>query len=231
MLPGRVNLIQLRAKSSATIERLRKAGVEERKFFAQGKFMGPEHSAHWGNFLLYGTPFIDSFHERKIGDFSIRLGPAQFESPVAVTLFSSKGKRLFSAKLGFEEGSVLVEAFQGVPVSDWRSPDARHVARWVRGRHGTMRQFDVPVNRSLVEFGQFTSVPAPNYIMREIENSAKAQGYGEVRIRRPETLTWYRYYQPRKGWADMLEHMRKLYYGVAAAEHYRKAGAFLVKKL
>ncbi len=181
--------------------------------------------------MFYGKPFLDSFPERKFGGFSIRLGPTQYESPVAVSLFSPKGRRLFSAKLGFDEGAVIVEALQGAPVPDWRSPEAESVARWVKGKYGAARQFDVPVNKWLVEFERLTSVPAPNYLIKEIEKIAAANDYKEVHIRRPEKLWWYMFYEGKGGHEEFLDRLRKLYYGVGKAEGYRKSGDFLVKKL
>lgn len=226
-------MIKLRAESAETVERLGKAGINETELLSSygAAIKGRSSTALGKSILSNGKKFVGSFGERNVGGFSVKLSPSSFESPLAVSLFSPNGRHLFSAKLGFGQGAVIVEAFHGAPVPDSRSPQAALVTRWVKGKHGSVRQFDVPVNKGLVEFKQLTAVPAPNYLMREIEKTASQNGYREIRIRRPETLFWYRYYKGKGNMEELLGRMRRLYYGVAAAEHYRKTDEYLVKKL
>ncbi|MEK7280995.1 MAG: hypothetical protein AAB037_01415 [Chloroflexota bacterium] len=236
MPPERVNPIKLRARATETIERLKNSGIKESEMLSNyGVLMkGRMPTALWRSILSHGNDFVKSFAGRKTSGFSVRLSPSTFESPLAVSLFSPTGRRLFSAKLGFGPGAVIIEAFHGLPVPDWKSQEAEIVAKWVKGKHGGMRRLGVPVNRWLVEFERLASSPAPNYVLREIEKAAAASGYGEVRIRRPETLFWYKLHRKMagwEGWESPLEHIRAFYYGVAAAERYRKAGEFLVKRL
>lgn len=110
-----------------------------------------------------------------------------------------------SIKLGFQPHTVVIEAIQGEAAK-------------------TLLQ----------KFARLTGMKWTDQLMRAVEEHAREQGYKAIKIRRPETLYYYRVHshttqapQPPSVQASM----RALYYSVARAHHYKKQAEFLVKEL
>ncbi len=232
MLPGHVNLMRLRAESASVLQSLRRAGIRDRELFGTTlSKAGRMPTATWGNILYFGRNFISGFKGKKLNGFSVKIAPSNFESAISISLFRGAGNKLFSAKVGFDEKAVVVEALEGISPSDESSPDAALVTKWVTGRHGAVRQFEMPVNRHLEEFRRLSGFPALNFLLREIEAVAKATGYTQVRIRRPETLFWIKSNSRDKGFMEESERIKRMYYGAAKKEGYSRNSGFLVKNI
>lgn len=179
--------------------------------------------------LVFGNRFFKAFENTQVGGFSIRFMQHGFESPITVALVHPNAMSP-SAQigLGFTRESVVIEAIQGESVSLYNRVV---VTKMLRGKHGGKREFDVFRNKFLEEFREKTGVPWANFLLREIEKAAKKGGYKKIRIRRPETLYWYKK-TTRKNKEKAREEMRKFYYTVARKEGYRKENdEFFVKEI
>lgn len=233
MMLSPAELGRILRESKPLQDRLSRHGISRKHLVLNG--IGYFQTSHWGNIFHYGKNFLEGFAPKVLGDFSVRLWPARYESPVAISLLhkSHDGKemKIFSAKLGFDSDSVVVECLQGISLPDEKSPLAVSVPKRLVGKHGGTREFDVPRDRRLEEFREANGISVPNYLLQVLEQTARDQGYSFVKIRRPETLFWYRNYISKPAFADKLDHIRRLYYGVAAAEGYGKRGGYLVKNL
>lgn len=134
--------------------------------------------------LKYGKEFITNFRPRFYKAWGKNAAPRNFmvgitrgeSGAVRVSLCipeaaeKSRGKRvfsgenvIFSAKVAFEKGAVVIEEFQG----------ALEVSDEINALEKSVR------------------MPAANFLCAAIEDAAKRTGYAEVRIMRPENTHDY----------------------------------------
>ena len=112
-----------------------------------------------------GRMFIERFPTRVVNTIGIRLNGDVYESPIGIHL-TVGGPTMpvlrASAKIGFDCGAVIIEGIQGVSES----------------------------GNELKQATERLGKPWPNYLLEMVEENARACGFHQVRIRRPETLYW-----------------------------------------
>ncbi len=173
-----------------------------------------KRSARVRSQLRYGWKFLETFDDHTLVDrghhaVSIRaeMKAGFFESPIAVKLTNGLSD-IGEIKLGFKEKEVVVEAVQGL---------SRNL------------EFIDETSRELGE-------PWPNALLKVIESHAKKTGYSTVRIRKAETLYYYRL--PLTGKKDKEKavrgirwDMRNFYSKVAKGAGYTEEARYYVKHL
>jgi len=178
----------------------------------------PDKSQKQGNpagILKFGKQFLISFKERtvvegKTGSITVKVASARYESPVAIVLErKQKSNRalarvIASAKLGFEKEAVIVEALQG----------------------------GYKVIGSLEQVKLKTGMPWASFLLKQVEEHARENGFKAVKLRRPETLHYYQApFVESEDREKVMSLMNALYYSTAKGMGYRKEKEFFVKEL
>lgn len=164
-----------------------------------------------------GWDYINTFSERKIGNFRTGIAGGHAESPVAIYLMLGS-QTLWHLNIGFggqrSRRILNIYAIQG-----WE------------GRQKKMAKFE-----------KGAGMPAPNFLVKEAVRHARIHNFKEVRILRPEfnktaspviMRDLARAYPEFAGpeVAAKLEAMMHLYYDLAKKEGFKKEGKWFVKKL
>ncbi|MBI4043892.1 MAG: hypothetical protein HY393_03755 [Candidatus Diapherotrites archaeon] len=173
--------------------------------------------------LSHGKPFIETFalHPLAYGKWEVGIGRSTYESSVGVGIYPGRSTEepipvrrdsaLVQAKLGFERKAVIIEALQG--------------------KRGNVKD----VQRMNAALG----MPWPNYLLQETEKHARACGFKKVKIRKPETLYYYKHpavpVKTGEAPGPVIERvqarMRALYEKAAQAMGYHEEPGFYVKNL
>lgn len=176
----------------------------------------------------HGTVFIHTFpaaevHAKKSTIKTI-LGTATMESAIELNILEMKGKNISAkarAAIGFEKNAVVVESIQGLKPK----PEMNQLRRDLK-------------------------TPWPNHLLHQIEAHARRCGFRYVKIRLPETLSYYKkplqfstveiggevieYYDnasPQQA-EEIRKSMRLLYAQIAGANGYVSDGReFYVKRV
>lgn len=201
----------------------------------------------------HGKSFLNSYKKKAFGPrnrFSLKLFSPEWDSPVGIALFEKNidgRKKIASACLDFEENTVKILSIQGTKEAQ----------------------------KDLQMFSLMNKMSWANFLVKEIEQHARNEGYKKAKILRPEFQKFYKepFIDPfidmpklnkklkesmQKKFGENLawmEHekwisytkeieeiqkefiekirtnMRKLYYGLAKKEGYRKNKEYFEKTL
>lgn len=168
--------------------------------------------------LFRGKPFIETFlaHTIERSNYDVAVGIGNFESGICIgiypRLFKPQAFQLTTPiaqlKIGFARNTVVIESMQG--------------------KKGKAKE--------IMEINKEAGEPWPNFLLGEIETHARACGFKTIRIRKPETLYYYKhpatpgFNQPEKV-EQLRQRMRNLYYHAAEAKGYQEEKGYFVKKL
>jgi len=174
--------------------------------------------------VLEGLDFISTFKAREIpaaggGEFRVRLGHGQYESPIALEAVKTK------------EGDALDYGVGQLKFVFLNEGGKRIVAVLaIQGQRGSVD--------ASADFKAAAGANWPNLLLRVLEKHAAANGFDEVRIIRPEYQPSYLSHSDEAhaelgGSKEIVERMRLLYYSVAGKGKYKPdaSGKWRVKKL
>jgi hypothetical protein len=124
-------------------------------------------------YARFGKAFLSSFPTRfykgKKGTFVVDLERGNFEAPMQVSLVTNTHIRI-----GKKYGRVKVEAFT-VKLDFYKDTVKITGIQGGENASGPIR-----------EFQELAGMPIPNFLIQQIEEHARAQGYKKVQILRPE---------------------------------------------
>ena len=123
-------------------------------------------TAYVRNIEKYGKLFIASFPQKKVGSdgsLVLDISVGTQESPVALSISNSNEIQV-NAKLGFSNGSVIVEALQG--------PNSNK-------------------GEAIKKINQRLGTQWPNFLLAELEQHARGLGFRTVSIRNQESGWWH----------------------------------------
>jgi hypothetical protein len=152
--------------------------------------------------------------------FQIAQARDGYESNLALAIFTGNSSKILEDKIasisiGFDKthNALIIEAMQT------HANEAREYKKYLN------------------EFHRTTKRQAIDYLLTQMEELSKLNGYREIRIRRPETLYYYHRPASKTGQAygaeiDIIRtQMRKLYDTIAQKHGYKKEEYYYTKKL
>jgi len=190
----------------------------------QNTFYPRYKTGNYESFQAHGRTLFENLPKElvfgKKQTFVIRPTKQCVEGHASIALETTNRKKEIDGRvgqiaLGFTKDKVYIEAIQGIPNTQSQGDQARTVV----GMHW------------------------PNKLIQIVEEEAKKQEFGEIRIRAPESL--YSYHHPstkifegattflekRKALAKHRAQMRALYETVAEKMGYTRRGVVYIKKL
>jgi hypothetical protein len=201
----RKQITKIRAEREAKINNF----IEKRRFDWMVKF----GTAMQETYVKLGRSFIEKFNSRTIGKKNDRTYLIQadelglYDSARQVQIICQEGKEnnyLGHLSLGFTKSGLIIEAIQGT-----------------MGKKQMQR-----------EFWRLGKKPIFEFMLHEIEEHAKKLGFRYIKIRRPETLYYYKKpYLKTKSDKEIRRSMRILYDKVARHAGYKKEEFYYTKAL